>query len=613
MTDATSASDAWLVTPHRYLERNAPRYRRGFRRTSRYVTVRDGTRLAVDVHLPLGAGDDETFPALLLLTPYYRRFALRPGHDPEVQESPNTGHYRDFFVPRGYAVVVADVRGTGASFGSRDGFRSPVERADAYDLADWVTSQGWCNGRIGSTGISYVGAAADFLATTGHPSVKGVVPTFAVWDTYADHFYPGGLLLDFLPPAYNALMEALDLDRREALARYPYFSHPDLAGPAPVDEDAEAVLRDAAVAEHYANVNANDMLRELAYSDAGLSYAPEYTSAVISPYHYAHEIRPEVAYYCVSGWYDGGGYCNAAVKRFLSLPIERKHLLLGPWDHGARTNVSPFREAMVPGFELLGECLRFFDHYVRGVDTGLEAEQPVHYFQMGEERWHACADWPPRAARETAWYLRAGNALGPDIPSDDGADEYHADYAAGTGTHTRYERLRAAAVQSYYDDWHGRDERMLAYTSAPFEADTELTGHAVVSIEVGVSERDAAFFFYIEDVDPSGHCRYVTEGMLRALHRKVIEAPSDRRSVGPYHSFARADAALLEPGERTRIELALFPVSWLFRANHRLRLAIALADRDHFVRIPGGHPPRIEIHRGAAGLSRVLLPLAARG
>lgn len=612
-SDSTVACDAWAVTPRRYLETHPPRYPPGYRRTSRYVSTRDGTRLAVDVHLPIGAGDDDAVPALLLMTPYYRRFHLCPDHAPEVEASPNTGHYRDFFVPHGYAVVVVDVRGTGASFGCRDGFRSPREREDAYDIAEWVATRPWCDGRIGSTGISYVGAAADFLASTGHPAVKGVIPTFAVWDTYADHFYPGGLLLDFLPPAYNALMEALDLDRRNELRHYAYFSNPDLAGPAPVDEDEDARLRDAAVLEHHANVNANDMLREFAYSDAGLSYAPEYTSAVISPYHYAHEIRAEVAYYCVSGWYDGGGYCNAAVKRFLSLPVERKHLLLGPWDHGARTNVSPFRSAPAPGFELLAESLRFFDHYVRGVDTGLDAEQPVHYFTMGEERWRSCASWPPPATRTVTWHLHGDGALGPEQPARAGADAYRADFACGTGTRTRYERLRAIAVESYYDDWHGRDARMLTYMSAPLERDTELSGHPVASLEVSVSEHDAAFFVYLEEVDETGRCRYVTEGVLRALHRKVGEAPRDRRSIGPYHSFTRADAALLVPGESTRIELALFPISWLLRAGNCLRIAIALADRDHYMRVPGGRPPRIDLHHGGSRASRLLLPLAERG
>jgi putative CocE/NonD family hydrolase len=610
MSDSAAGSDAWKRTPDQYLAEHPPAFTDGLERFSRYVSVRDGTRLAVDVHFPVGK--TQSFPTLLIFTPYYRRFKLANGHPADTEDSPNTGHYRNFFVPHGYAVVVVDVRGTGASFGSRDGFRSPTERNDYYDITEWVVDQPWCDGRIGSTGISYVGAAADFLASTGHPAIKGVIPTFAVWDTYSDHFYPGGLLLGFLPPAYNALMEALDLDRRDALKSYAYFANPGFEGPAPVDEDEDASLRDAAIVEHHANVDANDFIRELAYSDSGLSYAPEYTSASISPYHYSDHVHPETAYCCVSGWMDGGGYGNAAVKRYLSLEVRNKHLILGPWDHGARTNVSPFRENTVPEFNLLAESLRFFDHYVRGVDTGLDDEQPVHFFTMAEERWHAADTWPPPQSRGSTTYLAADGALDSSNSGEPETDEYTGDYGCGTGNDTRYERLRAAVVHRYYGDWHRRDARMLCYTSEPLSEDTEMSGHPVLNLRVSVSERDAAFFSYLEDVTPEGECRYVTEGVLRALHRKVSEAPAALRCVGPYHSFARGDTALLSPGEPTEIAFSLFPTSWLFRRGHRIRLAIALADRDHYVRVPGGRLPVITVHRGGSTGSTMELPLRER-
>ena len=101
-------------------------------------------------------------------------------------------------MPRGYAVVVVDVRGTGASFGTRDSFRSPRERDDTSEIADWIVAQPWSNGALGATGISYVGAAADFLASTGHPAVKAIAPLSSVWDTYADNYFPGGIQLKSL-------------------------------------------------------------------------------------------------------------------------------------------------------------------------------------------------------------------------------------------------------------------------------------------------------------------------------------------------------------------------------------------------------------------------------
>ena len=119
------------------------------------------------------------------------------------------------FVPRGYALVVVDARGTGASFGTRDSFRRPRERADYKAIADWIVAQPWSDGAIGATGISYLGAACDFLASTGHKAVKAIAPLFAVWDTWADNYYPGGMLIKRLALVYDELMLALDHDRRE--------------------------------------------------------------------------------------------------------------------------------------------------------------------------------------------------------------------------------------------------------------------------------------------------------------------------------------------------------------------------------------------------------------
>ena len=266
MSDSAEKSTAWKMTPDDYLRRHSPRFRGSYRLSSCYVTVRDGTRLAVDIHLPEDT-ENQAWPTLLIFTPYYRRFRVKMAHPATVEASPNTAQYRDFFVPHGYVVVVVDVRGTGASFGFRDGFRSPLEREDYRALVDWVVRQSWCNGKIGSIGISYVGAAACFLATTGHPAVKAVVPTFAVWDTYSDHFYPGGLLLSHLPPAYGALTRALDLDPRDEVKQYAYFADPRFEGPAPVDEDKDCRLRDQAVIGHTANVDVNDFIREFAFRD----------------------------------------------------------------------------------------------------------------------------------------------------------------------------------------------------------------------------------------------------------------------------------------------------------------------------------------------------------
>ena len=335
---------AWRVPPGEYLAQRPADFEL-VPPASQYVTMRDGCSLAVDAYVPRAKTGvaQKTFPCIGFFTPYYRRFKLRPGGSGEV--NPNTGKFRDFFVPCGYAVVVVDVRGTGASFGTRDSFRSPREREDSREIADWIVAQPWSNGLIGATGISYVGAAADFLASTGHSAVKAIAPICSVWDTYADNYFPGGVQLKSLTKVYDELMIGLDHDRRDILRQFSYFSNPDFEGPQPVDKDADGALLNEAVRQHLGNFRQTDLMAEFRFREEGLPYDSSFSSASISPYSVAHGIRSDVAILSVSGWLDGAGYMNGAISRYLTQKKNPRHLLLGPWDHGARIDISPWRRA----------------------------------------------------------------------------------------------------------------------------------------------------------------------------------------------------------------------------------------------------------------------------
>ena len=569
--------------------------------TGCYVAMPDGCRLAVDVYLPEGAGP---VPAMLILTPYYRRFALKPGAA-AFEDAPGAARWRDLFVPRGYALVVVDVRGTGASFGTRDSFRSPRERDDYRVIADWVVAQPWSNQRIGATGISYVGAACDFLASTGHPAVRAIAPLFAVWDTYADHYYPGGMLLHRLAETYDALMVAMDHDRRDDLQDFAYYREPMLDGPAPVDGDNGA-QRDAAVRKHLGNFRMPDFITEFRFRTDALPYDAGFTSASFSPYHYADGIAHDVAVYSVSGWMDGAGYANGALARFLTLPNVHRHLLLGPWDHGARSNVSPWRDAVTPGFCLTGELLRFFDHYLMQRDTGLEHEDPVHVFTMHGETWQAATGWPMVSDEHRLFLGEAGHLTSSAGVS--AVDAHRADFTFGSGHQTRYGRLAAFDVTDYYTDWQGRDAGLLCYDSEPFGQDCELTGHAILELWLASSEPDAAVHAFISEIEVDGTQHYVTEGVLRALHRKEADPPANYRAAWPFRSYSRADAAPLQAGVPAYMRVVMLPTSWLFRSGSRLRLSLSGADCDHYGQVPHGRPPVLQVHRGAGFPSALVLP-----
>jgi len=606
MSDNPLSSPAWSVDPVSYLQQRPAAHKIPAAPRSRYLAMPDGVRLALDVYLPEGARPAAGFSTILIFTPYYRRFALRDDAPAGTECCPNAGAYRDAFVPMGYAVVIVDVRGTGASYGTRDSFRSPAEREDYAAIMDWVVGQDWSNGRLGATGISYVGAACDFAASTGHPALKAIAPISTVWDTYADHFYPGGILLTHLTWGYAEIMEALDQDNRELLKKFSYYADPNLAGPAPVDDDRDGSEVRAAIAEHIANVHMPDFMREFQFRDSSLAYDPEFTSDSFSPHAYSQGIREDVAVLSISGWMDGA-YMNGAISRFLSLPRNPRYLLLGPWDHGARANVSPFRGTVVPEFPVLGSILRFFDEHVEGLDAGLAREAPVHYHTMREEGWKSARQWPPND-NDRAFYVCASGRL-TESPETSDDITYRVDYGCGTGLDTRYGRLQVRNVQNYYADWQCRPGRYLELRSVPLETDLTMSGHPVVKLFLASDQADACIFVYLEDVGADGMARYVTEGMLRGIHGRLSASSATYVTSWPYRIFTRSEARPLVSGEMYEFEFALLPTSWRFPAGHRIGLSLAGADRDNFAMWPYGRPGRWTIGCGANYPSQLTLPV----
>jgi len=603
--DRDDLGSAWKVPPSRYLAGRPAAFTVGAP-TSVYVTMRDGCRLAVDVILPDGAAG-KRWPTVLILTPYVRRFELAPGTR-GVEPSPNSYRYRDMFVPRGYALVVVDARGTGASFGTRDSFRSPRERADYSAIADWIVAQPWSDGSIGATGVSYLGAACDFLASTGHKAVKAIAPLFAVWDTWADNYYPGGMLIKRLALVYDELMLALDHDKRALRGQFSYFANPALLGPMPVDDDHDGSLAREAVKGHLANFRMPDFITEFKFRDDALPYDPDFTSASFSPYDYLDEIPKDVAVYAISGWMDGAGYANGALARFLTLPNAHRRLMLGPWDHGARVNASPWRSRVEPELPVLGEVLRFFDQHLAGRDTGLLQEDPIHYFTVHAEEWRAAKAWPPVKGK-LQLYTTSGLQLATAQPNAPSVESYQADFTAGSGTQTRYERIAGIDATSYYADWSQRERRLLTFTGPVFEQDLEIAGHPVMSLWLASSEPDAAVFAYLSEVETDGTSRYVTEGVLRAIHRAEAPAPRNYRTTWPWRTFARKDARPMPIGEPQLLRFALLPTAWRFAKGSRLRLSIAGADADHFVQAPHGRPPLLTILSGGDRASVLELPV----
>jgi putative CocE/NonD family hydrolase len=235
----------------------------------------------------------------------------------------------------------------------------------------------------------------------------------------------------------------------------------------------------------------------------------------------------------------------------------------------------------------------------------------VHYFTMGEETWKSSDTWPPPGTTTRALYFSPAGALADGSAAESGVDDHVVDFSATTGVHSRFgKHMTGGRSAVRYTDRAVADGRLLTYTSAPLPADTEVTGHPLVRLFVESNATDAALLVYLSDVSPTGEVHCVTDGCLRASARAVGEAPD--RFPGPFHSDGVADPQPLVPGEVAEIAFDLFPVSWLFNAGHRIRIAISGADRDNFVPVAEDQHPRLRVHRGGARPSAVELPVVPR-
>jgi len=312
-------------------------------------------------------------------------------------------------------------------------------------------------------------------------------------------------------------------------------------------------------------------------------------------------------------WMDAGT-ADAVIRRFCTFPSATR-AVIGAWDHGGLSHASPYQRPTAPVDPSLpaqwAETIRFFDAYLHDVDDGVRAEKVLTYYTLGEERWKQTPVWPPQGTAMQRWYLAADHALSQSLPADEsGTDTYAVDFQASTGDRNRWWEMGPAYRQTVvYAKRAEAAQHLLTYTTPPLPEDAEIAGHPVVTLCVASTEPDCAFYVYLEDVDEQGHVTYVTEGQLRAIHRKVSAEPPPYRLQVPYHSFKEADALPLVPGELAEIRFGLLPTSVLIRKGHRLRLGIAGHDEGTFVRIPATGTPVWTVARNRVHVSYIDLPV----
>lgn len=549
---------------------------------SLYLTMRDGVKIAVDVVLPKVLHAGARIPTIVEQTRYWR---ARKGQKPN--------DYQLFFTSHGYAVVWVDVRGTGASTGIWTMPWARDEIKDGGEVVEWIIRQPWSNGKVGAMGNSYGGNAALLSAVPNHPALKAVIPRHYEFDEYNDVPFPGGILNNWMVKAWNEGNHQLDLNR----------------GVRPVDADADESLLGEAIRSHAKNIELYDAAQRVTYRDD----RPFSDVSVddFSAHSYAREIeRSGVAINSWGGWLDAGT-ADAVIKSFMTLKNPQR-ALVGAWNHGGSQNASPYLSPTSEGVRRQLEWLRFFDYYLKGVDTGVMPQgRTLLYYTMGEERWKETKTWPVAGTAPVRWYMEADHALAQNAPTiPTGSDDYAVDFDATTGEKNRWLTQLGGAV--VYPDRAAEDRRLLTYTSSPLTEDTEITGYPIINLYVASTATDGAFFVYLEDVDEGGRVTYLTEGELRALHRKVSKEQPPHWLGVPFHTFKRKDGAPLVPGEVAELKFGLLPTSVLVKKGHRLRVAIAGHDKSVFQRVPAEGSPVITLQRNKRRASFIELPIVRR-
>lgn len=558
LASAFAQSPAKVSRPGQYEGYSAATYD-GVERTSFYISMRDGVKLAADLYRPTknGVVASEKMPVIWSHTPYNRRGRTTP---------------EEALIKHGYNVAVVDFRGVYASYGSNKGYNrgewiDPAKN-DAYDVTEWFAKQSYSNGNIGMWGCSAVGGSQMQAATTRPPSLKAVIPQSAEFEPYPV-WVLGGMAAKAnvgTPTAEGGTNQVAQRDK-SAVA---------VDGPNGADELAKAI------ASHAGNF---DSPGQLPYRDSVSETMGVPWWMVSNPSaHLAALKRPGMGVMVTANW-DEAGTRHGAFTTMRNLTPGYVKLIVGPGAH-CGWNVA-LRDA---GMDIDIEQLRFFDYWLKGVKNGVMEEDPVTWFTYNApegKAWQTAKAWPPKS-RQTDYFLTA-SALSKDKPSKSGT------LAAPMVAPVRISSISVNAGAG-----------SVSYETAPLQSDTEVTGDPVVSLWISTAAADADVIAKLEDVAPDGTAQsYQMLGGLRASVRKLGTAPYDNRGL-PWHPSRKADVAPLKADETVELKFALLPMSYLFKTGHRIRLTLAFSDP------ASGTARSVTVHEGGKSASQIRLPIVAQ-
>jgi putative CocE/NonD family hydrolase len=497
------------------------------------VKMRDGVVLIADVYRPQANGK---FPVILERTPYNRAFGAAMAAE---------------LASHGYVVVKQDTRGRFDSGGEFYPFRS--ESQDGYDTVEWAAALPYSNGDVGMMGGSYVGATQMLAAIARPPHLAAIYPYVTASEYYEGWTYQGGALEQWFASSWASVLAIDTLRRKAAGAIDPKAWVPQL----PVDDYRLIQLPGAGVAPYFRDWVEHE--RDDAY------WRPWKISD-----HYA-EMKVKALH--SGGWHDlflKGTIQNYMGMRKSSPAAADQRLLLGPWGHtytspeGKIGDVTFGKQAVL---DSSATTLSWFDYALKGVRNEYAGGAPVRLFIMGENVWRDEQEFPLARTRTTNYYLRRGT-LDAAAPGDEPAESF--EYDPANPVPTIGGRLCCSnQLPPGPADQRPNENRpdVLVFTTPPLEKDVEVTGFIRAKIYAASSAVDTDFTAILTDVEPSGYSRFLTDGIVRARYRNSTSA-----------------AEPIEPGKIYAYDIDLWATSNVFKAGHRIRLAIASSNFPRFNR-----------------------------
>ena len=568
------------------------------------MRTRDGITLYADVYRPDAPGK---FPVLVCRTPYDK------SQDLALTE-------KDYFPPRGYALVVQDTRGRFSSEG--DFYPFVHEALDGYDTIEWAATLPWSNGVVGTVGQSYLGLVQYYAAPTRPPHLKALCPVSGPVTYFQNCVYRRGvfelgwMLTYFTFMARNTLARKGIYDREGPILDN-YIARPDIPI-SPLKADA------------FRHLPLSDWAERLG---KGAPYFADYLKHWKDDSYWTETdlrnrcdtVAAPVLH--VGSWYDAFQYDTLAMYTAMrdnaATPEARRgqKLIIGPWAHLMPYAVPTSRGTGEIDFgpaakiELHAIQLRWFDQHLKGLATGILEEPPVRLFVMGENRWRDESEWPLKRTSYTRVFLHSrGSAnsssgdgsLSLAAPStDEAADNYIYDPTDPVPTCGGTALGLAPGV---YDQ--GEIERrkdVLVYTGEPLADALEITGPVSMKLFAASSAPDTDFMAKLIDVRPDGYAHNLAEGVVRARFRESLSDPSP-----------------ITPGKTYEYDIDMWATSHVFKRGHRVRLEITSSNFPRYDRNPNtGHdfgldtdtelrPARQTILHLPGSASHLVLPVIPR-